>query len=264
MRVRPSTSRLKPLAALLAVTVTLGAPALASSPSSAAAGTSPPLHGYAFQPYRNAWALRIDRGARHVDVGTWTDELKSTPIHGRPGFTRIQTLKSRRNGATQTWVNVFDPRTLRSYSSALLDSDGGATLRSFGDRTVTITDATEVAGYPVVTRKLRADAYDFNGGMYGLLFLGLPLRPGLTGTLTTYGTADASIEHIRYRVRAREPMRGGARSFDTFVIEGWYLDAHRPEGDARMTFWLSTTPPYVIKLLYAVPSRKELWTYVMR
>jgi hypothetical protein len=223
------------------------------------------LHGFSFTPYKNSWDLTITQGTRTVHVGIWTDELRRAGTKKHPLFTRVQVMKIRKTGGAQTWVNTFDPRTLAPVGSALFDTRGNVTLRSFNGKVVRVIDATGAnVGNPDATETPQHPAYDFNGGMYGLLFLGLPLRTGLSGVIATYGTADASVEHITFTVRGTTPMTVHGKKITAWVVDCHYLDAHRPEGDAQMRFWLSTRAPYIINLNYDVPSTKTYWRYSIR
>jgi hypothetical protein len=223
------------------------------------------LRGFAFTPYTNSWDLTIRHGSKTSHVGIWTDELRAAGTKSRRLFTRVQVMKIRKTGGTETWVNTFDPVTFAPVGSALFDSSGNVTLRSFDGKVVRVVDATgSRAGNPRTVESRQLPAYDFDGGMYGLLFLGLPLRTGLTGVLPTYGTADASIEHIAFAVKAKTSMIVHGREINVWVVDCHYLDAHRPEGDAQMRFWLSQQPPYIISLNYDVPSTKMYWRYTIR
>jgi hypothetical protein len=223
------------------------------------------LHSFSFTPYTNSWDLTIRHGAKTAYVGVWTDQLRKAGTNTHPLFTRVQVMKIRKTGGTQTWVNTFDPANFAPVGSALFDSSGNVALRSFDGKVVRVVDATGPhAGNPAITQARQLPAYDFDGGMYGLLFLGLPLRTGLSGVLATYGVADASIEHIAFAVKGNTSMKVHGRKMNVWIVDCHYLDAHRPEGDAQMRFWLSPQPPYIISLNYDVPSTKTYWRYAIR
>lgn len=221
--------------------------------------------GSSLVPYTNVWKVVITSKGRHVYMGTWTDEVKSVKRNGSGAMLRTQVFKVK-NGQTNTFITVFDPATMRPYSSAFLTSDGDAVLRQFrGDKMVIYDASGANRGIPsqqAVTVKERA--YDFNAGMYGIMFAGLPLRAALSGIIPTYGQTDASLEHVTYAVRGRESVEAKpGTKVDAWVIDAHYLDAHRDEGDAKMRFWIADKAPYIIKLVYDVPSKHQTWVYTM-
>ena len=217
------------------------------------------------RPYTNIWKVTIATKGHPKNVGTWSDQLSTRQVDGRQAFVRIQIFKII-NGSTNTLITAFDAKNMRPFSSSLLTSDGDATLRSFVPGKVQIVDASgSDRGVPTVhTKKVQADAYDFNAGMYGILLVGLPLRAHLSGVFETYGQADASIEHVSYTVQRQEQVEAKPHHFvRAWVVDAHYLDAHRAEGDAKMRFWITKLPPYIIKLVYDVPSEKQIWYYTM-
>jgi len=228
---------------------------------------APSLDGSQLRPYKNLWKLTIRlKSGRLVNVGTWSDQISRTKVRNAPALERIQISRLRKRGDTQTWINVFDPVTMRPYSSVLSSSAGDITMRRFNGRTVQIIDAGGAnRGVPVrTTQTAKENAYDFNGGMYGLLFLGMPLAPDRTGILTTFGVTDATIEHIAYHVIAKQRVEAKPGTFaQAWVVDAHYLDAHRSEADAQMRFWLSPSPPYIIKLIYDLPKEGQTWYYTM-
>jgi hypothetical protein len=233
----------------------------------APAAAAPRLDGSAIRPYTNLWKLTIRlRGGKVVDVGTWSDQMLRTKVGKTTALERIQILRMKKRGDTETWINVFEPKTMRPLASVLSSSAGDVTLRRFNGRSVEIVDATGSSRGVAArtTHVVKEDAYDFNGGMYGLLFLGMPLKPNTSGVLTTYGTNDASIEHIAYRVSGTQKVQAKPGTFvQGWVVDAHYLDAHRPEADAQMRFWLSSKAPYIIKLVYDLPKEGQTWYYTM-
>jgi hypothetical protein len=232
-----------------------------------AALAAPALNGAQLRPYTNLWKLTIRlKGGRVVNVGTWSDQISRTKVGSAPALERIQISRLRKRGDTQTFINVFDPVTMRPYSSVLSSSAGDITMRRFNGRTVRIIDAGGPnRGVPVTTTQtVKENAYDFDGGMYGLLFLGMRLAPNRGGILTTFGVNDATIEHIAYHVVGKQRVEARPGAFvQAWVVDAHYLDAHRPEADAQMRFWLSTAPPYIIKLIYDLPKEGQTWYYTM-
>jgi hypothetical protein len=221
--------------------------------------------GSSLVPYTNLWKVVITSKGRPHYMGTWSDEVKRVKRNGGSAMLREQVFKVK-NGATNTFITVFDPASMRPYSSSFLTSDGDAVLRQFQGDAVVIVDASgDNRGMPSrQTVNVKERAYDFNAGMYGIMFAGLPLRAGLSGIIPTYGQTDASLEHVTYAVRKKETVQAKpGTTVEAWVVDAHYLDAHRPEGDARMRFWIAEKAPYIIKLVYDVPSTGQTWVYTM-
>jgi len=234
--------------------------------STVSAREAPPMFdGRPLKPYTNLWKVTIATKGQTKEVGTWSDAMIATRIEGRPAFVRTQVFKIK-DGNTNTFITAFDAENMRPFSSSFLTSMGDATLRRFAHGKVQIVDASgDHRGIPTEeTRPGRPEAYDFNAGMYGVLLVGLPLAENASGVFETYGQTDATIEHVSYTVGKEERVEAKPGQFvQAWVIDAHYLDAHRPEGDAKMRFWISKEAPYIIRLIYDVPSADQVWTYTM-
>jgi len=197
----------------------------------------PDVTGARLRPYENLWNWAIVGADGSVKPqGTWSDRLEIGGGVGRR--TQEQRLPDGRKIVT---VNVFDLRTLAPIERDWRVFDGRFTHLEFDGREVRRT-AVRKPGAAIETGRavLPEAVFDFNGGMYGLLLRGFPLRDGYSATFATIAEDGDDVQHLRLIVRGREPVGGR---------NAWLVEV--PESDyGRMTFWLSDDPPYILRLTF--------------
>src|SRR5215475_13500512 len=119
----------------LSLFVLLASAGLAAAPAARAAIESPmrieagdlSVDGSFLKPYENRWTFSIQKkGSSPVEAGVWTDRVETTTVGGKPALKRTQ-VASYRSGIQLTFVNVFDPRTMESFSADYARSDTGET-----------------------------------------------------------------------------------------------------------------------------------------
>jgi hypothetical protein len=108
------------------------------------------------------------------------------------------------------------------------------------------------------TAELPHPVYDFNGGMYGVLLASLPLKQGLKGTLPAIADQDNTLSIEPFEVLRQEPVSAGAHG----TVTAWVVDSARP-GNYTMRFWLTRTPPYIIKLVMTDEAHGRVLTWEM-
>jgi hypothetical protein len=200
------------------------------------------VSGARFHPYENLWKWALIKADGTVKPqGTWSDKLEIDGDVGRR--TQEQRLPDGRKIVT---LNVFDLKTLRPLERDWRTFDGRHTHVVFDGHDIQRRTVRK-AGEPEETTRasLAEDVYDFNGGMYGLLLRGFPLRDGFSATFAALAEDTNDVQHLKLVVRGRErvPGRGGAQ------VTAWRVEV--PESDyGLMTFWLSDEPPYIIKLTF--------------
>jgi hypothetical protein len=236
---------------------------LLCAPALAAPGE---VDGSYLKPYTNAWKLVMTKAGKEVGTATWSDETVSTSVDGTPAMRRVQVVAGKRG--TQTYVNVFDPKTLRPIAGAFLGSSGDYFERRFGAgaQDVTTLDARGDHRALPVRRgaALSEPVYDFNGGMYGLILRGLPLREGLTGTIATLDATGDEILHVPYRVVGRERVEAKpGTSMMTWVVDADVVSADHQEDGSVFRFYLADEAPFVIKLVFTNPKDQVVQTFTM-
>ena len=247
------------LSVVLAFT-TLGSAARAAEPAAVTIrmgdGT---VDGSILKPYNNVWLYTLtDTDGRVIPQGMWSDHLQMTKVDGRPAFLRVQGTTFV-NGRTSSTLNVFDPMTLQPFSSRQQGVNGQTQTRTFTGSHLK-SERAEKLGETATTHEvdLGVTPYDFNGGMYGMLLATLPLKTGLTGAFATVEESEDKAAVDSFKVLGQEDINAGALG----AVKTWKVISERP-GQYRMTFWLTKTAPYIIKLEYAQTASQRVWDWTM-
>jgi hypothetical protein len=217
------------------------------SPASAASinmgdGT---VDGSVLKPYNNAWIYTATNAAGNViPQGIWSDHVQFITVNGRSAMMRVQGTTFV-TGKTSSTINVFDPITLEPISSRQQGIRGEVRSRTFAGTHLTTSKTSADRETATVEVDLSAVPYDFNGGMYGLLLAAMPLKTGYRGTFHTVEEDEDKAAVDSYAVLGQEEVTAGSRG----KIRAWKVISERP-GQYRMTFWLTKTPPYIIRLDY--------------
>ncbi len=228
-----------------------GGPAAAQSATTIAVGDGT-ADGSFLQPYSNAWLYSVTLpDGRVAHQGVWTDLLEPTKVDGRPALLRVQGMVNLKGG-TKVTLNVFDPKTMQALSSLNSGPNGSMLKREFKGGHVTST-LTAASGEAKVSEfDLPGPVFDFNGGMYGMILAAMPLKEGLSGTFPTVAEYDDKPMVDTFKVLRREEVSAGSRG----KVMAWVVESERP-GQYRMTFWLTKTAPYIIRLVYETPQPKS-------
>lgn len=207
------------------------------------------------QPYENVWRYTATLANGDVKVqGLWSDRMDLVDRDGRKVMRRVQGM-TYVNGLTSSTINIFDPVTLAAVFSETHKLDGSWIKRAFDGTTVTETlgasPADKVGTTTVIS--MPEPVFDFWGGMYGTLIAALPLKVGMHGTIPSIAEFSPDYQPATFDVVREEDLRAGALGVvHTFVVQ--------TEG---MTFWLSASAPYVLKLeapMAAPPGTAASWT----
>jgi hypothetical protein len=246
------------LAYLFAFVGTAAADSPARRPATLRVG-DPRVDGSFLKPYHNAWKYVYRKpGADPVEAGIWTDELREELSGVRPVLVRKQEQRDRREQVRTTTVNVFDSKTLAPISMDWKMDANNFNHREFdGPRVRFRRLATPPGG--VLQQgdvTLAIPPFDFLGGMYGLIAVALPLAPGFAAKIPALDERDEVLRWIDLRVTGKGTVEAGRGK----RVRAWLVDASTPDGP--MTFWLTKTPPYVIKLVYHAADG-TVWTYTM-
>jgi hypothetical protein len=209
------------------------------------------ITGSQLKPCTNLWRLTQQKpGEPADDVGTWSDSLENTIYKGQPAMKRTQVAKYPRKGIQLTFVSVFDPKTMEPLSFDYSRSDNGNIRHvEFQHENVTYRHIDSTGAKPKeATVKLDRRVFDFYGGMYGMLISTLPLADGYSTEIPTFDTTKMAIDWVPVRVKGRETVDAGAgEKAETWVVET------PTKLYGRMTWWVETEPPYVIKAVLEVP-----------
>lgn len=203
-------------------------------------------------PYENSWRLSFVKNGKSKEAGTVTDQVVAVDVDGRHLLKRIQIVKYDTVKFETRNENVFDPVTMAPVSMDFWRNGPLVNHREFDGRFVYF----HTPGTPIKIAEYPKAVVDFYGGMYGLLLAGLPLQEGYTTTLAAVDEDDATYREVPIRVLKREPVAAGRLG----TVDAWLTEAKTSMG--AMRFWISKSPPYILKLEWDAPSG-VLATYVM-
>jgi hypothetical protein len=216
----------------------------------------PAVDGSFLKPYDNVWRYSVEMPDGKVIVqGLWSDHLQTTPVDGRQAMTRVQGM-TYVNGLTSSTINVFDPKSMTPISTTVRRPNGAFVERRFDGKHVTTRHlATAGAEERKSEVDLDAPAFDFDGGLYGLILAALPLQEGYSGTLHAMDEDEDRTREVAFSVKGRETVTAGFRG----QVEAWVVEA--PTDRYVMRFWLTKEAPYIIKLRMTFSDRKNVATW---
>jgi len=209
------------------------------------------------QPFTHTYAVTALLDGKPVVTAEWHDTLDGVTVAGKNALRRTQ-VSVQSNGKTRTWVSVFEPDTFAPIADTFSTSDGEIFARTFSGAQATQYSATGPSRGIVATTIVPVPPgySDFNGGQFGLALLQLPLTPSYKTSLTTFGTTDSTVQIVSVEVLRSETIKVGLETLNTVVVRAIFAAKYYPEeGENFMTFWLTKTPPYVVRLVQETPAR---------
>ncbi len=218
----------------------------------------PAIDGSSLKPYKNAWkVVYAFAGKEPFLVGTWTDELVETEIGGRRLLKRMQMADYAKYNIVTAYVNVFDPKTMAPISQDFKRSDTGEWAhRDFDRASVKFRrQSSSQAKLETGELKLSTPIFDYNGGMYGVLLVALPLKEGLKASIPTLSEDRDEQEWVTVTVGKPELVDAGPGK----QVMAWPVDTEgHYANQSHSIFWVTKEPPYVIKLVTVIPGAKRV------
>ena len=217
----------------------------------------PRVDGSFLRPYKNAWKIVYAfPGKEPFLVGTWTDELSEVHINGRTVLKRTQMADYAKYNIVTSYENVFDPKTMAPIYMDFKRSDTGEFAhRDFEGARVKYRRGN--SGGEAKSRtgqlELKEPIFDYNGGMYGVLLVALPLKEGFTATFPSLSEDRDDLDRITVTVGKQELMDAGPGK----QVMAWPVDTEgNYANQSHSIFWVTKDPPYVIKLVTTIPTAK--------
>ena len=224
------------------------------------------VDGSVLKPYKNQWQVSVTTpaGKQNPDAALWTDQLEFVKVDGRECLQRTQVATFKKNGemvGKTTTVNIFNPKTLAPVSRSFtrhVEKSGTdeSTHIEFHGRELHFehagdgkTDTEDV--------KLETPAFDFYGGLYGLLFSAMPLKIGFSATLPSIDEDAPTVSQVTLKVTGEDSVDAGPQG----KVKTWVVEADSNLGP--MKFWLSKDAPYIIRLEYTAKDNGYVWKYQM-
>jgi hypothetical protein len=249
------------LAVLSATAADSGPPTIKAAVGSAI------VNGESLQPFENSWRMQVTKkdGTVNADAGLWKDRFLVIDIDGREYGLRIQdaTFKGK-NGAiaaTTRTINVFERRTMapvtRWYERHVTGKEDSSVHIAFRRGSMALESRR---GDKVETKNVAVEqAFDFDGGLYALLWSAFPLKAGFTASLPSYSEEEhpEKVAWYTFKVTSRERIQAGRQGArDCWIVEG-------DSGSGPLKYWLSDQSPYIIRLEYAQPATGAKWLLTM-
>lgn len=229
----------------------------------------PVIQSAKLKPYRNSWRLTLSSadGKALGETAIWTDQLIAIRKHGQRCFERVQKATFSKDGkvvGTTETVNIFTRDTMtpvwRRFSThtgsvdqqqeTLVEFDGGKTVHVSQKKGSSASNQSFVLEKP---------AFDFNGGLYGLVFAAMDLKEGMSGSIPSISESDftSPTETIRFTVGKAEKVSAGSSTIEAFPV-----NVESKAG--QMKFWVSKQKPYIIQLdFHDAQHGNLLWSYRM-
>ncbi len=245
--------------ALLMTLAALGAP---SAPPIIHVG-DPAMNGSAIQPYDNVWLVTLHYAdGRVIERGLSTDHVRFIDCNGSSCLSRIEGEEDviavpgqQPSGRSSMTFNIFDPTTMAPRHGESYSSQGDALIRDFNGREVTTRSRSSAGATETTTKLVTGEAaFDFHGGMTGLLLAALPLASGFEARLP--GVGDSDLDYTSIKVSGEESIAAGGLG----IVKAWRVDIG--SAPAQSTYWISKLPPYVIKVIVRGPRGYASWDMV--
>ena len=224
------------------------------------------VNGAVLKPYKNQWQVSVTTpaGKENPDAALWTDELSFVKVDGHQCLQRTQVATFKQNGQVvgkTTTINVFDPKTmapkLRSFTRHVEKTGADdSTHIEFHDLEVHFEHSGD-GKIDTEEVKLETPAFDFYGGLYGLLLSTLPLKPGFSATLPSVDEDALTVSWVTFKVTGEDSADAGPKG----KVKVWVVEADSRLGP--MKFWLSQDAPYIIRLEYTAKDNGYTWKYQM-
>jgi hypothetical protein len=218
------------------------------------------MNGARIQPYDNLWLVTVRRIDGSVDErGLSSDHVRFRYIEGRRYLTRVEGTTAIVGAAGQfpasrfsMTFNIFDPISMVPLRGESRESDGSVTIREFNGTHI-VTRTTPATGAEAVRTEFSiADpAFDFHGGMTGLLLAALPLGAGYAASIPGVGETGDDLTPIQ--VVREEVVAAGHLG----RVRAWVV---RIGNEPLPTlYWISRRSPYVIKVVVRAAGGSISW-----
>lgn len=221
----------------------------------------PTVDGTKIVPYVTVWNVTVvSPDGKTADGGTWRDRVRMTLFNGRPALLREQIVDAAPPRMPEIFSVWVDPKTMAPLATQFVGVDGTSIRHEFDGKTDFRRQLTPESGFKLEETRLALDgpAFDFYGGLFGLLLRAMPLEVGKSLTFTALNESPDppyASDFTATVSRAETIPAGYVGKADTLVVE---LDAIQ---NVHYTFWIAQQAPYIIKLELRGPrGGKLIWT----
>ena len=207
------------------------------------------VNGSIIKPYTNKWKLQISTPeGKVIPRGVWTDYGQIIELENKKYFHRIQDLYGPDMNLNDTWTNMVELETLIPVRFSTINPTGGFSYYIFEGNKITGTTNLNVKEKDITIDSIDLDENVFDWNLYGMLLVGLPLKNNFIAKLPFYDSATKSLQWLAVHVKEQEQIVCNNHEFTT-----WKIDTNK-----KLTFWISETAPYVIKLELELKDKAKL------
>lgn len=199
------------------------------------------IDGTIIQPYTNKWKVTVvTADGKEIPNKIWTDYGQVIELKGKKYFHRVQDLYSPNMELIDTWINMVECETLIPISFSTLNPKGGFSYYQFdGNQIAVNSNLNEDRKTTEVNLELAAPIYDWN--LYGMLLVGLPFEKGLVAKIPYCDGKSNDIKWVVTIIKGKEELKMP----DGKTVTAWKVATTSKQ---KLNFWLSKSPPYVLKL----------------
>lgn len=211
------------------------------------------LDGARLQPYANQWNMDMTKdGVENPHAGIWKDKLELVQFAGRDCWKRTQdatfTKKDGSVAANNITTNIFDRKTMAPLYREFRSTRPGQPAQ---DVRITMSGGAmqieSTSAGNTTRRKVKVQpAFDYDGGLYAVLWSAYPLKPGFSASFPSYseGSAPETVSWRNFKVTGHESIQEpGLGTVDALVVEG-------DSESGPLKYWLITKPPFVLRMDY--------------
>lgn len=206
------------------------------------------LDGSLIKAYTNRWKVTfINSDGAQVPNKIWTDYGQVIELADQKYFHRVQDLYDPSMKHQDTWTNMVELESLIPVSSSTLKPSGLFSYSDYEGSVVRLRTNTKSQDSTVVQSEIDYGRKVYDWSLYGMLLVGLPFEEGLIVKMPIVG-AD-SLQWLHAHVSAQELLKLP----NDKKIKTWKVETNQ-----SLTFWISESAPYVIKLELSLQNKAKL------
>lgn len=209
------------------------------------------INGQKIKPYTNKWKVSfINAEGVSTPNKIWTDYGQIIELNDGNYFHRVQDLYDPQMNLQDTWINMVELNTLKPVSYTSIKPDGQYAHYQFdGDKITGSSNQNPENRKVDIDVQLKESVFDWN--LYGMLLIGLPMKERLNVKIPFYSVQANDLSWLTAKVIGNETLK---------LLDGNTMNVWKVNTDKGLTFWLSESAPYVIKLeLKLQNDAKLLW-----
>lgn len=207
------------------------------------------LNSSIFEPYTNKWKVTfMSLDGKQSPNRIWTDYSQILNIGDKSYLLRVQDLYSPEMKLQNTWINRVELPSLKPIHFSTFTPSGGFSFFEFSDEIIySCSNLNKEHQIRHDTTSIDGGAYDWN--LYGILLAALPFNQNKVYQIPYFDTNVLEVKNLFAYVNGAETV---------LKLDGKKVDTWKIVTNKNLVFWLTKSPPYVIKLELDVPGKGKL------